>query len=319
MTDELAPFRAHLLPGRRHEELAEQLFGWLMAHCTCALGAERHAMDAYVASSYELHCAPADATMAENLLCAQYVAVTLLADDAYDGLPDLSRFVTYLRTGQVGTEHELVSCYRSIVATMTERGLPAAGFERAVRDTIDARMRERELDLNTVDWAAHWSVRRHTIAVAPYVWCHRVARDLRVPAEADAALRAAGVLELVSECVARGNDIASYLREAEPPPGTDAPASLNSVLHYARDLGSVEAGVRAAVTAYRVSVAAFRNAADGSVSALAQRDSTVRDYLEILSAVLAGNVAAIRHLSSHRYPGARQLLDELSEAAARRD
>ena len=315
MTDELAPFRAHLLPGGRHEELAEQIFGWLMAHCTCALGAERHAMDAYVATSYELHCAPADATVAENVLGAQYVAVTLLADDAYDGLPDLARFVTYLRTGQLATEHELVSCYRAIVTTMTECGLEPAGFEWAVHETIDARMRERELDLSTVGWEEHWSVRRHTIAVAPYVWCHRVARDLRVPTGAEAALRSSGVLGLVSECVARGNDIASYLREAEPPPGTDAPASLNSVLHYARDLGGMDAGVRAAVAAYRESVIAFRSVIEGSLSVLAEQDSAVRDYLAIQRAVLTGNLPAIRHLSSHRYPGAGELLDELSEIA----
>jgi hypothetical protein len=315
VTDELASFRAHLLPGGRHEELAEQMFAWLMEHCTCELGAERHAMDAYVATSYELHCAPVDAAAAENLLGAQYVAVTLLADDAYDGLPDLSRFVTYLRTGQVGTEHELVSCYRATVTAMTARGLTPGGFEQAVRETIDARLRERDIDLNTVGWEEHWSVRRHTIAVAPYVWCHRVARDLRVPAEADAALRSAGVLERVSECVARGNDIASYLREAEPPPGTDAPASLNSVLHYARDLGSLEAGVRAAVAAYRESVTALRTAIAGALPAAAQQDPAVRDYLAIQRAVLAGNLPAIRHLSSHRYPGAQQLLDELSEVA----
>ncbi|AHH19546.1 hypothetical protein NONO_c47620 [Nocardia nova SH22a] len=315
MIDELAPFRSHLLPGGRHEQLAERIFEWLMTHCTCPLGATRHAMDAYVASSYELHCAPADADMAENLVGAQYVAVTLLADDAYDGLPDLTRFVTYLRTGQVTTEHELVSCYRAIITETTARGLDPAGFERAVRETIDARLRERELDLTTVGWEEHWSVRRHTIAVAPYVWCHRVARDLRVPAAADAALRSAGVLERVSECVARGNDIASYLREAEPPPGTDAPASLNSVLHYARDLGSLEAGVRAAVTAYRDSVTALRTAVAGALPAAAHRDPAVRDYLAIQRAVLAGNLPAIRHLSSHRYPGAQQLLDELSDVA----
>lgn len=315
MTDELAAFRTHLLPGGRHEELAEQMFGWLMTHCTCAPGARRHAMDAYVATSYELHCAPDDASMAENLLGAQYVAVTLLADDAYDGLPDLTRFVTYLRTGEIATEHELVSCYRAIVTTMAARGLDPAGFERAVRDTIDARLRERELDLSTVGWDEHWAVRRHTIAVAPYVWCHRVARDLRVPEETDAALRSAGILELVSECVARGNDIASYLREAEPPPGADAPASLNSVLHHARELGGLDAGVRAAVAAYREAVTAFRTAAEGPLSALAQQDPAVREYLMIQRSVLAGNLPAIRHLSSHRYPGAGALLDELSEIA----
>ncbi len=315
MIDELTPFRAHLLPGDRHEELAERIFGWLMTHCTCELGAGRHAMDAFVATSYELHCAPSDASVAENLLGAQYVAVTLLADDAYDGLPDLTRFVTYLRAGGITTEHELVSCYRAIIATMTARGLDPAGFEQAVRETIDARLRERELDLTTVGWEEHWAVRRHTIAVAPYVWCHRVARDLRVPADADAALRSAGVLELVSECVARGNDIASYLREAEPPPGADAPASLNSVLHYAREFGGMEAGVRAAVGAYRESVSAFRSAVRGPLSALAQQDPAVREYLAIAQAVLAGNLPAIRHLSSHRYPGARELLDELSEIA----
>lgn len=308
-TEALAPFRAHFLSGRYHEDLAEQTLAWLLRHCTCLRGVTRHAMDAYVASTYELHCAPADATTDEYLLGAQYVAVTLLADDAYDGAPDLNGFERYLRTGEVTDDGELLSCYRSIIATMRERGQSPAGFEAAVLGTLEGRLRERRADPETIGWDEHWSIRRHTIAVAPYVWCHRVARGLELSAGAEAALRAERVLELVSEAVARGNDIASYLKESEPDPGD--PVALNSVLHYARDLGSLQAGIDAAVPAYRESVHACE-AAIASVAA-SRPVSPVQDYLEVLRAVLAGNLRAIRHLSAQRYPGTLTLLDELAD------
>lgn len=312
LTDALAPFRAYFLPGRHHEELAEQILDWLLRYCTCARGATRHAMDAYVASTYELYCAPADATPDEYLLGAQYVAVTLLADDAYDGAPDLNGLERYLRTGEVADDGELLSCYRSITTTMRERGRSPAGFEAAVLDTLEGRLRERRADPDTIGWAEHWSIRRHTIAVAPYVWCHRVARGLQLSAGAEAAVRAERLLELVSEAVARGNDIASYLKESEPDP--DDPVALNSVLHYARDLGSLQAGIDAAVPAYRESVRAFETAT-ANVAAT-WPIPPVQDYLAVLRAVLAGNLRAIRRLSAQRYPGTLPLLDELAHVPA---
>ncbi|MBO0852623.1 MAG: hypothetical protein J2P18_02505 [Nocardia sp.] len=311
MTDPLESFRSQLLPGGRHVAVAEAIFHWLMGHCACARGANRHAMDAFVAATYEIFCAPADATLHENILGAQYVAVTLLADDDYDGPPDLDPIATLLHTGHTSADSELLRCYHDVVTGLRRRGPSSAGFEAAQRDTIDNRLRERRTDMNTVGWAEHWAIRRHTIAVAPYVWCHRLARAIELPAAVDAELAAADLLGVVSECVARGNDIASYNKEQAAAPA-DAVPVLNSVLHYARDLGGLEPGLNAAIGEYHTAVAAFERLITGPALERLRRDVPgVADYVDILRAVLAGNLRAIRHLSAARYPGTARLLDEL--------
>jgi hypothetical protein len=216
-----------------------ELARWLTERCTCPFGEARHARDALIAVVYDRCCAHAGGGPSEHLLAAKYIAVTLLADDAHDRPPDLEGMVRYLTTGQVD-DGELVRCFSALVEELMAQGHDPTRFLRAVQDTITHRLREREVDARTITWDEHWEIRRHTIAVAPYVWCRSTTRDLGWSETIEDALRESGVLVLASEAVARASDLASFPRESLPTPSLDRPLSLNSVLHYARDLGDLD-------------------------------------------------------------------------------
>jgi hypothetical protein len=188
-------------------------------------------------------------------------------------------------------------------------GRDPARFLHAVRDTIAHRLREREVDARTIGWDEHWRIRRHTIAVAPYVWCRSITRNLDWPDDTDHALRDSGVIALAAEAVARANDLASHQREALPTPGLDRPLSLNSVLHYARDLGDLDAAVATARDACGETVQRLEAAFWSLRHAGLEPDA--EHHLEIVAATVNGNLDALAQLSATRYRGSARLLENL--------
>ena len=285
-----------------------ELARWLTERCTCPFGEARHARDALIAVVYDRCCAPTGGGPSEHLLAAKYIAVTFLADDAHDHPPDLEGMVRYLTTGQAD-DGELVRCFSALVEELMAQGHDPTRFLRAVQDTITHRLREREVDARTVTWDEHWEIRRHTIAVAPYVWCRSTTRDLDWSETTEDALRESGVLVLASEAVARANDLASFPRESLPTPSLDRPLSLNSVLHYARDLGDLDIAVTTARDAYRTTIDHLRT----TLHTLRQVRITpaAEQYLEILTATVNGNLDALRQMAATRYPGSTRILDGL--------
>ena len=285
-----------------------ELARWLTERCTCRFGEARHARDALIAVVYDTCCAPAGVGPAEHLLVTKYLAVTFLADDAHDRPPDLEGMVRYLSTGQAD-DGELVRCFSALVEELRAEAHDPTRFLRAVQDTITHRLREREVDARTVTWDEHWAIRRHTIAVAPYMWCRATARDLDRSETVADALRESGALALASEAVARANDLASFPRESLPTPGVDRPLSLNSVLHYARDLGDLDTAVTTARAAYRTTIDHLRTA----LHALRQARiaPAAEQYLEILTSTVNGNLDALHQLNATRYPDSARFLEGL--------
>ena len=306
-----------LMVDERHRELARQVLGWLVRHCSCG-HPDRHAQDAFYASTFETFCAPEGSSMEKSLLVAQCGSLFFLADDApAGGVPGLQTLADHFQTGRIVADDELIRCFVSVRDSLRRGGHQTAHVESAVRDWVTHTLREQSVDLETLTWQEQLAIRRHAIFVPSYTACGRAVHGLSFPPVVEEYLRASGILELATDIVVAANDIGSLEREAGESRDEHAGISFNYVLREAARSGDLDAAVETATERHNHLVAQFRHVAHTvSISDHARHEPRVRDYVQLLHAIADGDLETTRHLTSDRYPGSWARLQQLHRISA---
>jgi hypothetical protein len=306
-----------LMVDERHHEIARRLLDWLLRHCSCE-HPDRHPQDAFYASVFEIFCAPEGSSMAEILSVAQCGALFFLADDApAGGVPGLQALADYFQTGRIVADDELSNCFVSLRDSLRRGGHQTALMESAVRDWVTHTLQEQSVDFETLTWQEQRALRRHTVFVPSYVACGRVVRDLLFSPVVEEYMRVSGILELAADIVTIANDIGSLEREASESRNEHAGVSFNYVLQEAALSGDLDAAVRAATERHNHLVAQFRHVAHTvSISVHTAHEPRVREYVQLVQAMVDGNLETTRHLVPHRFPGSWAHLQQLHRISA---
>ncbi len=270
---------------------------WGARHAVAAGTSERQAVA--IATYVEL-CAPAGAGRRRLAVAAELTSLFFHLDDAPGSL--ISRAVA--TAGDV-LEPSGLPALDAFLAEFVElnqaRATNRARFLSSLRIWMAAIVEELTIDFAAIDFSRHLDLRRRNAFIDPYVDVWLVLLDLEVSRPlADAALRAR---HAARDVIIFANDLGSWHRDRVV--GGEL-ADPNLVATRARESGGDEAGALAWVLdRHDLAMEAF----DVAVEQL-KADAEGRRYADLVTAIVRGNVEAMRRLSD-RYDGAAPLLDRL--------
>ena len=257
-----------------------------------------------VASVYAAFCSPPSPSAASLDLSARFILVFLCIDDADDGDVASAMSADATALGALGAGFD---AWRNDLDAM-------GGSDPAVRAHLESsfavylRARKTEAALAraglTID--AHWSLRRATIFMDPYIDQWMISTRIDPPGLENGDC--ADARRLCIDIVLLANDLGSVGRDEED---GDAPGDLNLVQAYRRWNGHTAEQAIEELVALHDSYATQFDAALASVRA---GSSAHAEYAALLRGLVDGNLRALRMLA-FRYPGAGPTLDRLQRTA----
>jgi hypothetical protein len=271
---------------------------------------EFYTKEAFMSTTFEVYCAPPEATLQESLLGAKYIVVFFKADEAPSW--ELDGFVSYLETSRCATPPgELQGCYDSLLQELQRMRRDTTAFQAAVREMCVAMQEERKLDRETMTEEQYRSIRKHIVAVPSYSACWEAVLGQRLSVEAQQALDATGVLYLVAEIVYLCNDLGSLERDEETVRNDPQKVDLNFVLLQMRTLRDRDPAIRAGINLYNQRVEEFQAIRSNLARSKYWSEQPLPGYLERLRSIANGNLTATKHLIAQRYGGSQERLDQL--------
>jgi hypothetical protein len=303
-TSPLAPFAATLSEPAL-ARLADATWRWLAEHAGVAVLDERRLPALVtVACVYGSLCAPSGASQREQDVVARFTLLFFLVDDAaLAELPDL------LASDAAWSIGRYTPALRAWLADFREQAAAPPElrerFAGAYHDYLAARKAEHLQKARPPNVAEHWAFRRRSIFMEPYLDLWLILRGVALQAVAHAPFAAARALAV--DLVLLANDLGSAERDSQ---SGASPDDLNLIHSYAREHQESEAEAIERLLALHNQLAErYRGALSQAVAAQASDDA--RRYADILSGVVAGNVAAVLALG-FRYPGAAPLMQRLT-------
>jgi hypothetical protein len=287
----LEPYRGRFID-QWHRELTEELLAWSLRLCSCRRGASWHARTAFLAATFEVHCAPADAALWESLLCGKYCTYFFIVDDA--PREEVTDLADRLRTGRPAASSELGAVHRKLLDDFRAGGLSAPRLETEIAEFCSAVSTEGLHDVHTMTWEQFRALRRVTVGTHPYITCWRILRGLL---DAERIAESEVLVDLAVEAAYLTNDLASLTKELHADED-GAYATSNWVRFHARSSNDLHEAVHAAVTRYNHIVETFRQAGH-------------RQLVRLLSSFVDGNLSSYFHLTAARYPDAEETLHGL--------
>jgi hypothetical protein len=300
----LAPF-AQTLRAPELARLAHDTWQWLAEHGDVAVtGEPRLPALVTVASVYASHCAPPGVSARDSDVVARFTLLFFLVDDAAIAqLPDLlaadapwsiGRYTAALRAWLLD--------FREQAAAPTEL---RARFAHAYHDYLSARKTEHDHHRVPPNVAEHWAFRRRTIFMDPYLDLWLILRGVEPSAVSTAHFARARALAI--DLVLLANDLGSAERDSQ---SGESPDDLNLIHSYAREHQETEAeALQRLITLHNELAKRYCAAVTAAIAA--QPTDDARCYADILSGVVAGNVASLLALG-FRYPGAAPIVKQLT-------
>lgn len=287
--------------------LASDTLRWLIASSSVDVASEKRVPALVtVASVYAHLCGPGGASQRESDVMARFTLLFFLVDDAaLEDLPDLlaansdwtiGRYTDALRVW-------LTDCRElaSAPARLRER------FARAYHDYLASRKAEHGHKQRLLTVEEHWTFRRRTIFMDPYLDLWMIMKGVDPDELAEAAFAEARALAV--DLVLLANDLGSAQRDAR---GGASPDDLNLIQSYARKHGETEAAaLERLVQLHNELVGRYRTALARAITA--RPGSHAQSYAEILTGTVEGNVASVLALG-FRYPGAEPVMRRLTSA-----
>ena len=125
-----------------HHELTRRTLAWSL-ELTKNLDDRRHAKEAFLSSTFEVFCAPPDATPQENFISMKFLLVFFRADDAPPTL--LDDFIPWIDGLGSGATGELGAYYNELLLDFDTMRRDASGFREALRGMCTSMQERSEL------------------------------------------------------------------------------------------------------------------------------------------------------------------------------
>lgn len=298
-----SPLPAFTFLSDRHREVTDRLHARAADYSQRGRAPSRRALEAYLAATYDLLCAPPGATVDEHEFGAWLCLVVFKADDA--PTDELAAFLA--RPAGAPATTELAAAHDDLLSALAAAGRDTAALRSSLHTMVECMLAERTLDRASLDESHYWRLRHHTVGGPAYVAVWAALRDLSFPPSARPQQGRAD--RLASALLSLTNDLASLARD-DASAARGEPDDLNLVRLRTRRDGSRPAALARTLAEVRDTAGAFTAACDALTAA------GLAAYAELLRALVRGNLAALEHLEPLRYAGARALLEPVHAALA---
>lgn len=283
-------------------DLAEQA----VAHCRCRRGVAAHARHAYAASTFHIHCAPADAGYRERLRDGQYLLCFMVANELEPG--KLRAFIDHFpqaRAGRTVSDGELEANYAILAESLKHSGFDHGAFHAAFLKTCHARRDEQSVDKATIPKQRFVILRRETVAVRPQLAYWDTQRAVQFGHHAQQLWTTSAITDLVVDAIWLCNDFFSVENDLTGPRPDGPPASLNGILIDARDSGDLASAIDSAEAEYNQKTYDIEQIIRHFTDIAADLNEPLLPFRARTAARVAnGNLRGHRLLMPLHYPGA---------------
>ena len=294
--------------GEHHHALTHRTLAWALER-TGSLDTERHAKEAFLSSTFEVFCAPPDATPDENFVSMKFLLVFFRADDAKPSV--LDEFVPHMDGNGAIAPGELSTYYDELLMDFRELNRDTRGFRSALRSMCTSMQLEKRADKTEMKESEYRQLRKHIVGVPAYTECWRTIRGVSFSPGLEAAVRQARLQELAAEIVYLVNDIGSLERDEATAQDDPDNVDPNFVLLRMRALGCRDAALTEVVQLENQRIADFQRLERLLLQSEHGSDPALCAYLEILRSTINGNLATMKHLVPMRYPSAGNVLEQI--------
>ncbi|MCH9682890.1 MAG: terpene synthase family protein [Deltaproteobacteria bacterium] len=301
----LSPF-GKLLVAPRLRALAERTLGWAWEIQLLDPGADSTKITV-VSCVYAHLCRPTTATDRQLDIAARLCLLFFCIDDAEpDELTDLT---TPTKLWDVGPLTPYLARWRAEFVEMERAAASVtACFTQGFHDYLRHRAEEPASRGRALPLAEHWTCRRQTVFIDPYVDQWILSMGLSPNRIAHPAFDRCR--RIVIDVVLIANDLGSLERDRV---GGEAEHDLNLVHTYMRDNGWSEAGTVEHLTRmHNELIAEFRRASRVAVAELGTDDAAA--FADVMCGIIDGNRAALGVLH-FRYPGIAEVVARLDTVA----
>ncbi len=286
--------------------LTRDLAAQAVANCRCRRGDTAHVKQAYVASTFDIHCSPTDAGYRERLRNGQYLLCFFIADEL---APEMMRaFIDHFpqaRAGRAVGDGELEANYAILAESLRRSGFDHHAFHAAFLKMCHAMSDEQSVDIATIPRQRFVTLRRDNIGVRPMLAYWDTQRAIQFGHYAQQLWRTSAITDLVVDAIWLCNDFFSVEKDLAEPGPDEPPVSLNGILIDARDSGDLAGAIDSAEAEYNKKTYDIEQVISRFTDIAADLNEPLLPFRARTAArVVNGNLVTNRLLVPVTYPGA---------------